>query len=288
MDAAACHADYADVRYVQTRSERLSTRNGLLDQLDSSEEEGLGVRVRVGGAWGFAAVRGCERAGAEGALSRALSLAAAQPSASGIALTPEPAARGEYESPMERDPFTVSLADKLGVLAAADAGLRTAPSVALTLARFDARRTDKLFASTEGALCSQRLTECGGGIAVVAVDAAQSQVRSYPASHGGHVAQAGYEHFLSLDLAGHAPRLADEAQELLSAPACPHAHTTLILAGEQLGLQIHESIGHAVELDRVLGREASYAGTSFLAPDAVGSLRLGSDHVNVTADATST
>src|SRR5918992_329950 len=246
MDAAACHADYADARYVQTRSERLSTRNGLLDQLDSSEEEGLGVRVRLGGAWGFAAVRGCERAGAEEALSRALSLAAA------------------------------------------DAGLRTAPSVALTLARFDARRTDKLFASTEGALCSQRLTECGGGIAVVAVDAAQSQVRSYPASHGGHVAQAGYEHFMSLDLAGHAPRLAEEAQQLLSAPACPHAHKTLILAGEQLGLQIHESIGHAVELDRVLGREASYAGTSFVRAGAIGSLRVGSPLVNVNGDATKT
>jgi len=111
-------------------------------------------------------------------------------------------------------------------------------------------------------------------------------VRSYPASHGGHVAQAGYEHFLSLDLAGHAPRLAEEAQELLSAPACPHGRTTLILAGEQLGLQIHESIGHAVELDRVLGREASYAGTSFMPADGIGALRYGSEHMNVTANAT--
>jgi len=143
-----------------------------------------------------------------------------------------------------------------------------------------------VFASTEGALCEQRLTECGGGISAVAVDGDESQVRSYPASHGGHVAQAGYEHFLSLDLAGHAPRLAEEAQELLSAPACPHGRTTLILAGEQLGLQIHESIGHAVELDRVLGREASYAGTSFVPADGIGALRYGSEHVNVTANAT--
>jgi TldD protein len=121
---------------------------------------------------------------------------------------------------------------------------------------------------------------------VVAVEGDQSQVRSYPASHGGHVAQAGYEHFVSLDLAGHAPRLAEEAQELLSAPACPHALRTLILAGEQLGLQIHESIGHAVELDRVLGREASYAGTSFVPADGIGSLRYGSERLSVTADAT--
>ncbi len=120
----------------------------------------------------------------------------------------------------------------------------------------------------------------------VAVDGHESQVRSYPASHGGSIAQAGYEHFLGLDLPGHAPRVAEEAVALLSAPACPARRTTLILAGEQLGLQLHESVGHAVELDRVLGREASYAGTSFVGPDGVGSLRFGSEHVDVTADAT--
>jgi TldD protein len=286
MDSAARHADYADARFVYTRAERLSTRNGQLDQLDSSESEGIGVRVRLGRTWGFAAVDGTDRADAEAALSRALSVAAAQPRGNGAVLVPEPPARGRYESPVKRDPFAISLSDKLGVLAAADAGLRTTPNVALTLARFHAVRTDKLFASTGGALCEQRLTECGGGIAVVAVAGDESQVRSYPASHGGHVSQAGYEHFLGLDLAGHAPRLAEEADELLSAPDCPHARTTLILTGEQLGLQIHESIGHAVELDRVLGREASYAGTSFVPPDGIGSLRYGSEHVSVTADAT--
>jgi TldD protein len=285
MDSAARHAEYADVRFVSSSSERLSTRNGRLDGLDSSESEGIGVRVRRAGAWGFAATRGTERAHAEAALARALELTEGQPRGSGAALAPEPPASGRYESPVERDPFAVSAADKLGLLAAADAGLRTQPNVALTLARFDTVRTHTVFASTEGALCEQRLTECGGGISAVAVDGDESQVRSYPASHGGHVAQAGYEHFLSLDLAGHAPRLAEEAQELLSAPACPHGRTTLILAGEQLGLQIHESIGHAVELDRVLGREASYAGTSFVPAGAIGALRYGSEHVNVTANA---
>ena len=162
-------------------------------------------------------------------------MAAAQPAAPGPRLAPEPPARGSYESPAERDPFAVPLEEKLAVLAAAEAGLRTDPRVALTLARFQALRVDKLFASTEGALCEQRLTECGGGLAAVAVDGDESQIRSYPASHGGHVAQAGYEHFLALDLAGHAPRVAEEAVALLSAPACPAGRTTLILAGEQLG-----------------------------------------------------
>jgi TldD protein len=202
------------------------------------------------------------------------------------ALAPEPVAGGDWSSSFERDPFQVPLEEKLAVLLAADAGLRTEPGVNLTRARFSAFQTEKIFASTEGSLCEQRVTECGGGIAAVAVDGADSQIRSYPASHGGHVAEAGYEHFLDLELPGHAPRVASEAVALLSAPACPHGRTTLILCGEQLGLQVHESVGHAVELDRVLGREASYAGTSFVPPDGIGSLRFGSERINVTADAT--
>ena len=287
MDSARSRAEYADARFVRTRSERLSTRNGALDELDAYEGEGIGVRVRVGGALGFAAVRGSARPDAEAALARALEVAAAHPPADpALPLAPEPPAEGTWESAAVRDPFDVSLEDKLAVLLAADSGLRTDPGVAVALAGFQAVRVEKVFASSEGALCEQRLTECGGGIAAVAVNGDESQIRSYPASHGGHVAQGGYEHFTALDLPGEAPRVAAEALALLTAPACPPERTTLVLAGEQLGLQVHESVGHAVELDRVLGREASYAGTSFVPADGIGRLRFGSELVNVTADAT--
>ena len=158
--------------------------------------------------------------------------------------------------------------------------------MAVAMAHFEAARSTRTFASSEGALCDQRITECGGGIAAVAVAGEDSQIRSYPASHGGQVIQAGYEGFTEPGAGRRAPpRSPTEAAALLRAPACPAGRTTLILAGEQLGVQIHESIGHAVELDRVLGREISYAGGSFVAPDAVGSLRIGSELVNVTADA---
>ena len=288
IDSASGHADYADARFVATRHEALATRNGALHQLDSVDSEGIGVRVRMRGAWGFAAARGTDRADAEAALERALAVAAAQPPSGELGpLAPEPPATGSFTSPLELDPFEVPLEDKLAILMACDAGLRSEPGVALALARFQARRTQRVFASSDGALCEQTLTECGGGISAVAVDGDESQVRSHPSSHGGHVAQAGYEHFLRLGLADEAPRVASEAVALLGAPACPRGRTTLILAGEQLGLQIHESVGHAVELDRVLGREASYAGTSFVPADGIGSLRYGSEHVNVTADATS-
>jgi TldD protein len=286
VDAAARHADYADARFVQQRTEQLSTHNGELDELHRSDAAGIGVRVRVGGAWGFAAARGEDRPGAEAALERALAVARTQPAGYGASLAAEPPARGSYASPVEVDPFATSLEDKLGELLAADECLRAQPGVAVAKARFLAFAGYTVFASSEGALFDQALTECGGGLAAVAVRDGDSQVRSYPASHGGSVLQAGLEHFRSLDLAAAAPRVAEEAVALLDAPPCPSGRTTLILAGEQLELQLHESVGHAVELDRVLGREASYAGTSYAGPDAAGALRVGSPLMNVTADAT--
>src|SRR5215208_2135382 len=193
MDAAAMRAEYADARFVRTQSERLSTRNGVVDQVASRDSEGIGVRVRVGGAWGFAAVRGTGKADAEQALERALAVAATQPRSRGAALPAVP-----HEN-------------KLAILAGAEAELRSEPEVALTLARFQAVRVDKLFASTEGALCEQVLTECGGGVAAVAVSGDESHIRSFPTSHGDHMEQGGFERFVALDLPGEAPRVSAEA-----------------------------------------------------------------------------
>ena len=143
IESARARAGYADARFVRSRVERRSTRNGRLDELDSGESEGIGVRVRVGGAWGFAAVRGTERRDAEAALKRALAIADAQPSVpEETPLAPEPPAHGEWANPVKRDPFEVPLEEKLAVLLAADAGLRTEPGVNLTLARFSAFRTE--------------------------------------------------------------------------------------------------------------------------------------------------
>ena len=286
MDTASRHVDYADVRHVQLRQETVAMRNGELDELDTHQEEGFGARVQVGGGWAFAAAAGSSRAAAEDALTRALRIAEAQPRAGPLTLTAEPPAVGSYASPAAVDPFSVPLEQKLALLAEADAAMRAEPRVTVALAHVQARVEHKLFASTEGALCEQRLTECGGGLEATAVDATHSQVRSYPASHSGSVAQAGWEHALALDLTANAPRVAEEAAALLDAPPCPEGPTTLVLAGEQLGLQVHESVGHAVELDRILGYEASYAGTSWVPVDGLGSLRYGSEAMSITADAT--
>jgi TldD protein len=286
MSSAATHADYADARHVRTRSESLATRNGVVDEVEGSESEGVGVRVRVGGAWGFAGTRDLSAAGLDAALARALAIAGAQPRAPSAALVPEPPARGTWESSARIDPFTVSLEEKLALLVAADETMRGDPRVALTSAHALAIKEARTFASTEGALCEQVSTECGAGISAMAVSGDEVQVRSFPASHGGAVMQAGWEHVVELDMASHGARVADEAIALLTAPACQPGRTTIVLGGQQLALQVHESVGHAVELDRVLGTEASYAGTSFVSAGDIGKLRYGSELMNVVADAT--
>jgi TldD protein len=287
MAKAEGHCAYAEARHVHTRSEHASVLNAQVEEATAGESEGIGVRVRIGGGWGFAATRDVSVAGAEAALARALAIAEAQPAAVATPLAAVGApAQGHWEGPCAQDPFAVSLDDRLAHLFAAEALMRGDDRVVHAWAGCTAIRTAKAFASTDGAACTQVLTECGGGIQAVAVGDGELQVRSYPSSHGGHVAAAGWEHLLALDLAAHAPRVAEEAVALLTAPVCPAQVTSLVLHAEQVALQVHESIGHALELDRILLGEASYAGTSWVSPADLGNLRYGSEHLNVTADAT--
>ena len=283
----AAAVDYADARFVHSRAERIATRNGEVDEVARSSTEGIGVRVRVGGAWGFAATSHTSRAAAADALARAITVARAQPAAGATPLAREPAARGSHVGGAGGDPFEVPLEAKLERLLAADAAMAVDDRVTLRQAHFVAYSTATVFASSEGALYDQRTTECGGGLMATAVGDGETQQRSWPGSHRGHVMQAGWEHFDALDLTGNAPRMAEEAVALLTAPPVPEGVSTLILDGEQLALQVHESVGHAVELDRILGLEASYAGTSWVRAEDAGSLRYGSELMNVTADATS-
>jgi TldD protein len=286
MDAAAATGAYADVRFVRSRAEQIGTRNGAIETLHNDEEEGIGVRVRVGGAWGFAATGRTDKAAAEAALERALAIAHAQPSADPTPLAPEPPARGEHRGGEGTNPFDVSLERKLERLLAADAALGDDKRLMVRQASFTAYSREAVFASTEGALYDQSFVECGGGVSVTATGGDEVQVRSYPGAHHGNTAQAGYEYFDATPIVDEAPRVAEEALALLTAPDCPSGRATLVLGGEQLALQVHESVGHAVELDRVLGSEASYAGISWVRAEDLNSLRYGSPLMNVTADAT--
>jgi TldD protein len=147
-------------------------------------------------------------------------------------------------------------------------------------------RERRVLASSQGAAIDQEIVETGGGLDAIAVGDGIYQIRSYPSAHGGSSAQAGWEYVEGLGLEREAPRVAEEAAALLRADECPAGETTVVLDAEQMELQVHESVGHPTELDRIYGTEASYAGTSFLKPSDLGSLRYGSELMNITADPT--
>jgi TldD protein len=281
-------AGYADARVVTRRVQHVSTKNGEVETVSDGETEGIGVRVLVDGAWGFACDRRLSEEGARQAATRAVSFARASAGRVGrrkVALAPTAAEQGEYRTPATRDPIDVPLSEKVDLCLRAEAGMKH-EHVEITEASVRAQREERAFRSSEGADITQRVVECGAGIDALAVDEGRVQIRSYPSAHGGSSAQAGWEYVEQLDLPGEAPRVGEQAAALLQADPCPAGITTVVLDSEQMVLQVHESVGHPTELDRVYGTEAAYAGTSFLKPENLGSLRYGSEHMNVTADST--
>jgi TldD protein len=160
------------------------------------------------------------------------------------------------------------------------------PTVTIRQAALRAQRELKVFVSSEGSELEQERVECGGGIDAGAVGDGHYQMHSYPSAHVGSSAQAGWEYIEDLGLEREAPRVAEQAAALLRADPCPEGVTTVVIDPEQMQLQVHESVGHPIELDRIYGTEAAYAGTSFLKPEDLGSLRYGSSLMNVTADPT--
>jgi TldD protein len=283
--ALGAGASYADARVVVRRSQVVGTRNRRVERLDDSETEGIGVRVLVDGAWGFACARRLDGSGAEDAARKAVAFAKAAPGGHGRALASVEPARGEYRILVDRDPFSVPVAEKVELCLQAEEGLQH-EDVKVTSASVRAQREHKFFVSSEGASTEQELVECGGGIDALAARDGVTQIRSYPSAHGGSSAQAGWEFVEGLGLEREAPRVGEQAAALARADACPSGVTTVVIDAEQMALQVHESVGHPTELDRVYGTEAAYAGTSFLRPDDLGSLRYGSEHMNVTADST--
>lgn len=282
------HVDYADVRVVDQKVEYLVVRNGKVEAVTSSTGLGFGVRTLVDGAWGFACSWRLEEDEAEKVVRQAVETARASGLAARHKVTypHEPAIVDSFRTTAEKEPFAVPLDKKIEILLAADETMRKEQAVKVTRANMAFFRTEKVFANTEGSLIDQVVIESGGGIAATAVREGEVQIRSYPSALDGSYRAAGFEFVEELDLVSHAPRIAEEAARLLTAETCPSGNMTIILDSNQLVLQVHESVGHPVELDRVLGTEASYAGTSFVTTEKLDTFRYGSDIVNITADAT--
>ena len=290
LDAAAGRpqVSYADVRIQQTRSRALATKSGRLADASVSESQGIGIRVIAGGAWGFAATDDLSKAGLEAAAALAvdIALASATTSKHPVELAREPAARVVWVSDCAIDPFSITIERQIAYLLAVDAELRKEARVTMSETSLIFDRTRQIFLSTEGSEIDQTRTVSGCGMAAHSFGEHEIQKRSYPNSFGGQYQLKGWELVDEMDLLRHAPRLASECVALHAADQCPETTGTLILDSSQLGLQIHESIGHPIELDRVLGSEANYAGMSFLTLDKLNTLRYGSEIVNAVCDAT--
>jgi len=278
---------YADVRAIETRDREISTKNGKAGHVSSSESMGVGIRVLAFGCWGFAATDDLTAEGLELASSLALDIARAGTAAhkNDVQLAPEGKHEATWVSAFRIDPFTISIDRQLAVLLAVDAELRRQKGVSMAEASMTFERRRQVFASTLGSLIDQTRYTAGAGFSALSYKDGEIMRRSYPNSFGGQYQLKGYELVEELKLLENAPRIAEEAVALHSADQCPEGEFDLILDSSQLGLQIHESIGHPIELDRVLGTEANYAGMSFLTLDQLGRLRYGSDIVNVVCDA---
>jgi len=280
--------DYADIRFVRRETQEIEVKNGNVEALTHDEDFGFGIRILFRGAWGFACSSKMNKKEMETIFGKALKIARASSKAKGkeISFHPSSPIVDQYKTQISIDPFVIPTENKIGLLLMADEILRRNKQVKISEAFMGSYKTEKTFASTEGSYIEQEILECGAGISATAIEAGEVQVRSYPNSFRGNFATKGYEWIENLALQNHAERVANEAEQLLSAKPCPSKVTTLILDSSQLALQIHESIGHPIELDRILGTEASYAGTSFLNPEMVGHFKYGSELVNIVADGT--
>jgi len=280
-------AAYADVRVVNDRSRGLATKNGKIGNASDSQSLGLSVRVLVDGAWGFASSGDLSRAAIDATAARAVDIAkaSAKVKQSDVRLVPEKAVQADWTTPFKVDPFSISIEQNLALLQKIDMELRSVKGVTLAETNMNFRREEQWFYSSEGADIRQTKYVTGAGYVAYAFAGSEIQKRSYPNSFGGQWQNKGYELIDELNVVANARRIGEEAVALHSADQCPAGVFDIILESSQLGLQIHESVGHPIELDRVLGMEANFAGTSFLTLEKLRTLKYGSDLVNVVADA---
>jgi TldD protein len=202
-----------------------------------------------------------------------------------LELAPVPPQRGSWESRCDEDPWSVTVDEKASLLEGVTRAMEE-HGATIGLASSHVWDTRKWLVTSEGTHVDQHIVECGAEMNATVVGENETQRRSYPGIRGQYGTR-GWELVRELDLPANAPRIGEEARRLLDADSCPALDaTTLILGSEQMALQIHESVGHAVELDRILGWEAAFAGTSWLDLAQMGSMRFGSELMNITADAT--
>ncbi len=283
-------AGYADVRWERQETESLSVSTGTVEPIERSANYGVGIRVLKNGAWGFAATDNLteKSVGEKAVLAVALAEASARVMGEPVKLAPLKVSKGKFITPHEIDPFTVPLEQKIAYLMDIDRAMAESGGGNLNSRNVFAvfEKVDKYFVSSEGSEVEQILIHSGAGLSLgTAVSHRERYERSFPTSSGQHESK-GYELLEELKMKEAIPRLAEEVAMMQGGQPCPQKATTLLLSGDQVSLQIHESIGHALELDRVFGAERNFSGTSFATTDKLGQLKYASDLVTVVSDTT--
>jgi TldD protein len=287
LDAAkSAGADYADVRFVRNRTQNVSTREQRVSGVADNETYGFGVRALVTGAWGFSASRDLTREEVARVAKQSVEQARANRSAlvRPVVLAPAPVvANGTWKSPIEIDPFAVAIEDKVGALLAANQAALAVKGARFVNSAMFFLREEKTFASTDGSMTFQVIYRTEPSMTVTAVGNGDFATRqSVDIAPRG----LGYEHVRDAKLAENATRWASEAVQKLTAKSVDVGRYDLVLHPSHLWLTIHESVAHPTELDRAMGYEANYAGTSFVAPPekALGTLKYGSELMNIRGD----
>ena len=283
--ATKAGATYADVRVVRHRRESVSTREDRVERVSFTEEYGIGVRV-IAGAWGYAGTQSVTAKDAERVARAAVEVAKANAKLLKvqIKLAPTPVNVDVWQTALTKDPFKIPLEDKAELLLSINREAMKVAGVKFVSSSYFANSEWKLFASTEGAYLEQEVVRVGPDYSVTAVDNKRGEFESV--SHTIAPRQAGWEYVESAPLVADARKVAEQAVEKLKAPSVEPGKRDLVLDPTHLWLTIHESIGHPTELDRALGYEANFAGTSFATPDKLGKLRIAAPALTFYADKT--
>lgn len=278
-------ATYADARIVRLRDQYIATEDERVSSIRDSESVGIGVRVIADGAWGFAASARLATGDVERVAAQAVEIARA----SGLAKSPEGIHWADeephedvFKTPIKKDPFKVSLEQKIDLLLAISKDVLAVRDVKKCESLMRFRREHRYLANSEGSAIESDTCTSNALYEATAVDDTTAKTRYFEA----YPLNAGYEHIESTPLLAEAQRVGKEAVAKLKGKPCPVGKRDLVLHPSHLALTMHESIGHATELDRVLGMEESLAGLSFATLDKLGALRYGSPMMNVVCDNT--
>ena len=283
---AAPKADFVSLRYVSERNESLQVRQDIVQPVESGVDTGAMITVIDRGGIGYGATSDLSEAGLKRAAAEALEWAqrTAGRTVVDFSRIEMPHPKAEWKSPVTTPWESVSLGDKIGLLRAESARLKAGPKIVDWSSGLQFIRMENVYLTADGGRSRQQHDYLIPSLHATANEGSETITRTLGGR--GYCQQGGYEVLDRVGFREAAPAIAAEAIELLAAPNCPTGKMDLLIAPDQMILQIHESIGHPLELDRILGDERNYAGTSFVTPDMFGTYQYGSKLLNVTYDPT--